>query len=325
MTGGDPEPVSGTGVSSAYVSVRGNRMVYRQASYGTYDIWRIPGPGQSTTDRTPERLISSSGLDGAPAFSLDGGQVAFSSTRSGVDQVWRVQSDGSRPTQLTNFKTSSGTPAWSPDGGRIVFDSLESGSYDLWVVDAEGGVPRQLTFEPSEAGSPSWSRDGRWIYFHSDRGGAEQIWKIPADGGEAVQITQEGGFYARESWDGRTLYYANSHGPTGVWKVPVDGGEEIEIVPEIIPEFWGWDLSQSGIYYLTGPAEELPGPRFILGVRTDFTLHFLDLATGEVSDLFRREGVSLLRGLAVSPDEKWILYTEISAGTAELILIENFR
>ena len=135
---------------------------------------------------------------------------------------------------------------------------------------------------------------------------------MPAEGGEAIQVTRGGGFYARESWDGGTLFYAKTISSTGLWQVPVEGGDEIEVLPEVIPVWYSWDISRSGIYYVSR-------------VGRDFTLHYLDLATGEASDLLRRQGIASLETPSVSPDEEWVIYAEAPVGKAELVLVENFR
>ncbi|MEE8147953.1 MAG: protein kinase, partial [Longimicrobiales bacterium] len=165
LEGGDPQPVPGAGANTASASIRANRMVYQQMTVQPLDIWRVPGPGASQRDQAPEKLIASSQADENPAYSPDGRRIAFSSNRSGVENIWICESDGSNPVQLTDFEPHAGSPHWSPDGRRIVFDSLEKGDWNLYVIDAEGGVPRQLTHEPSDENMPEWSRDGRWIYF----------------------------------------------------------------------------------------------------------------------------------------------------------------
>jgi dipeptidyl aminopeptidase/acylaminoacyl peptidase len=218
--------------------------------------------------------------------------------------------------QLTAHKRHLDTPRWSPDGRRILFNSSEAGDWDLWVVDADGGIPRPLTQGPPEEGSATWSHDGQWIYFPSDRSGEQQIWKIPAEGGAAVQVTRGGGFYAQESWDGRHLYYVVSE-RSGIWRVPVEGGEEAEVVQRPV-ETYDWVPSQSGIYYATN-REVIPFRRSV------YTISFLDFGSGQVTELFRREGPFLHGTLAVSPDERWILYGESPSPTSELMLVENFR
>jgi hypothetical protein len=62
------------------------------------------------------------------------------------------------------------------------------------------------------------------------------------------------------------------------------------------------------------------GPIFIHQL-TSLGAHF---KSGRVTELFRDEG----RGpywLAVSPDERWLLYTKNPFWTSELMLVENFR
>jgi hypothetical protein len=95
--------------------------------------------------------------------------------------------------------------------------------------------------------------------------------------------------------------------------VPVAGGEETEVLRAVI-SWGGWALAPSGIYFATSRRS----------VYTDvYTIQFLDLESGAATELFRREG-SFSR-LAVSPDEKWILFGEGPLPQAELMLMENFR
>jgi serine/threonine protein kinase/WD40 repeat protein len=323
LEGGEPRPVQGVGGHSGAISIRGARMVYTESTVRPSDIWISPGRRVAPRDRIPEKLIASSAFDQSPAVSPDGKKIAFTSYRSGTANIWVASSDGTNPVQLTRCKSHCGTPNWSPDGRWIVFDSLESGNWDLYVVDAEGGLSRQLTFEPSDDGTPSWSRDGGWIYLHSDRGGDHQIWKTTATGGETVQVTRGGGFYARESWDGRHLYYANSHKDPGIWRMPVEGGEEIEVVAGPLPSFSDWALSRSGIYYVTCLHHQDVGDW--RGLSLTGTIHFFDFESGQATNLIQREGVRGLRWVAPSPDEEWILYVELHPEEADLVLVENFR
>ena len=85
------------------------------------------------------------------------------------------------------------------------------------MVQSSGAQSRLLTGGPFNSQVPSWSRDGEWIYFSSDRSGRFEIWRIPSQGGSAEQVTRDGGYVARESADGKTLYYTktSSSGPVG--------------------------------------------------------------------------------------------------------------
>jgi Tol biopolymer transport system component len=317
LAGGEPRPVAGVGQGAGLPSIRGSRMVYDQQTAYPGDFWRVPGRGASAPGGEPERLIASSGSDYHPAYSPDGRRIAFSSSRSGVGNIWVCESDGSSPVQLTDYASHTGTARWSPDGHRIVFDSVEAGDGNIYTIDAEGGIARRLTPEPSEEihGGP-WSHDGQWIYFRSNRTGEGQIWKIPAEGGTPVQVTRGGGFYAAQWCDSSYLYYAKSDSPTGIWRVPVGGGEETEVFSGPIGAK-SWALSSSGIYYYTATEQAR---------RREYTILYRDSQSGRVTELFRREGpISFGTVLAVSPDERWILYGERPLPTSELMLVENFR
>ena len=224
------------------------------------------------------------------------------------------RSDGSGLVQLTHFNSVTGTPRWSPNGQQIAFDSGVGGNVDIFVVDARGGSPHRLTSEPSIDCVPSWSRDGHWIYFASNRSGSGQVWKMPSAGGPAVQVTQHGGFAAFESPDGKFLYYAKGLTVPGLWRIPTQGGEEIEIITSLEAGYWGyWAVVEKGIYYLD--LKKPPG------------INFFDIASHRVSRVFDLDNRPARRapGLAVSPDKKTILYTQLDALNNDVILVENFR
>jgi Tol biopolymer transport system component/DNA-binding winged helix-turn-helix (wHTH) protein len=321
--GGEPERLqfSHEGIEPA---IRGNRLVYVLRT-ANLNIWRR-NLNSLVAAGSPDRLISSTKMESGPQFSPDGTKIAFESNRSGAYEIWMCRSDGSGLVQLTHFNSSSsgvvpggsdthaGTPRWSPNGQQIAFDSFVGGNVDIFVVDAQGGSPHRLTSEPSIDVVPSWSRDGHWIYFSSNRSGSEQVWKMPSVGGPAVQITQHGGFAAFESPDGEFLYYAKGLTVPGLWRIPTQGGEEIEIISSLEAGYWGyWAVVEKGIYYLD--LKKTPG------------INFFDIASHRVSRVFDLESRPARRfpGLAVSPDKKTILYTQLDALNNDVILVENFR
>jgi Tol biopolymer transport system component/DNA-binding winged helix-turn-helix (wHTH) protein len=310
LRGGEPERLQ-FAQDGVEPSIRGNRLVYvRQMA--NLNIWRRKLNSLSASP--PDRFISSTRMEGGPQFSPDGTKIAFESTRSGAYEVWMCRSDGSGLVQLTHFNSVSGTPRWSPDGRQIVFDSRAAGNADIYVMDTDGGSPRRFTSEPSRETVPSWSRDGRWIYFVSDRIGTSEVWKMPSTGGPAVQVTRHGGFAAFESPDGRFLYYAKGLTVPGLWRVPTNGGEEIELISSLEPGYWGyWAVVENGIYYLDSTAK--PG------------INFYDIATHRITRVFDLENrpVRQAPGLAVSPDKKTILYTQLDMLNRDIVLVENFR
>lgn len=318
VSGGTPERVAATGQNaySPAISRQGNRLAYN-VTFLDSNIWRIDRANAAGRQNSPVKLISSTRQDHSPQFSPDGKKIVFASDRSGSDEIWMCESDGSHPTQLTFFDgTANGTPRWSPDSRQIVFDARSAGNADIFVMSAEGGKPRPLTMEPSHDAIPNWSRDGRWVYFGSNRSGPRQIWKVPAGGGQAVQVTQQGGFEAFESADGKLLYYTKGRGPGGIWQVPVAGGEERQ-VPELLDAgYWRyWAVTDDGIYFVSPVASARPA------------LKFFSFATRRVMPLgaLERDPLHGPPGLTVSPDGRWVLYAQADQSISDIMLVENFR
>jgi Tol biopolymer transport system component/DNA-binding winged helix-turn-helix (wHTH) protein len=310
--GGEPEPLP-YGQEGSEPSIRGNKLVYvRQTA--NFNIWSRK-LGSLLSSGTPDKFISSTRMESGPQFSPDGSKIAFESTRSGFFEVWMCRSDGSGLVQLTHFNSHTGTPRWSPDGQQIAFDSGVGGNLDIYVIDSRGGQPRRLTNEPSHEVVPSWSRDGRWLYFASDRTGDWEVWKMPSAGGPAAQVTHHGGFAAFESPDDRFLYYAKGLTVPGLWRIPTDGGEESEVIGTLEAGYWGyWAVLEDGIYCLDTTTTK-PGIAFF-----DFTTR----RTTRVFDL-QNPPARLVPGLAISPDKKTILYTQLDALNSDIMLVENFR
>ena len=74
-----------------------------------YEIFKV----SMTARMHITRLTDMKGIDGAPAFSPDGAQIVFRSDRTGDTQLWKMNADGSNPTQLTFRPWIGGVdPAW---------------------------------------------------------------------------------------------------------------------------------------------------------------------------------------------------------------------
>lgn len=129
-----------------------------------------------------------------------------------------------------------------------------------------------------------------------------------------MQVTRHGGFAALESPDGKFLYYAKGLTVPGLWRIPTDGGEESEIISSLEAGYWGyWAVVENGIYYLD--------------MKTKPGIDFFDFTTNRTTRVFDLENrpASGEPGLAVSPDRKSILYTQLDALNSDIILVENFR
>ena len=56
-----------------------------------------------------------------------------------------------------------------------------------------------------------------------------------------------------------------------------------------------------------------------------FSVQRLDLDSGRASLFLKQETRGFVGTMTVSPDERWVLYSESPPGASELVLVENFR
>ncbi len=146
-----------------------------------------------------------------PAWSPDGTQIAYSSTRDGNQEIYQVQADGQHSQRLTSHPALDAHPAWSPDGTQIAFSTDRWGDLEIAVIDvATGGVSR-LTHSRGFDDYPTWSPDGKQIAFTSNRTGDFDIWAINADGRQPLNLTQHSSIDNFPSWgaDGRLTFVSN--------------------------------------------------------------------------------------------------------------------
>jgi Tol biopolymer transport system component len=267
---------------------------------------------------SPTPLVESTFADFGAQYSPDGRRIAFGSERAGdTGEIWLVDADGSDPSRLTRGPgRSQGSPQWSPDGRWIAFDSqAESGHVDIWMIGVDGSGLRQVTHDPADETLPSWSRDGRFLYFVSNRTARDEIWRVPAAGGTEEPITREGGGGPPlESFDGRTLYYLRPS-DNALLARPTAGGQARTVLRCV--HGGNYALGPQGIFHV-----ECGSPQGPTGSRR--VLRLWDAATGQDRPVASVEA-TYIAGLSVSPDGRTILYGHSSWGTADLMMIENFR
>lgn len=153
----------------------------------------------------------SSRQDFGPAYSPNGRQVVFLSTRSGSIELWLANSDGSAVHQLTwlNGNGFPVTPSWSPDGKGIAFAIRRKGATNLAVTRLADQQVKELTNSPDRNMSPVYDADGRYIYYDSNADGIERIWRIAADGsGRPENMFWDAPWtFSASSGSARSIYY----------------------------------------------------------------------------------------------------------------------
>ncbi len=102
------------------------------------DLWICNFDGKDV-----KRLTSTPAVESDPHFSPDGKTLAFSSNRSGINNVYIMSVDGGDATRLTWYPAPSTALGWSPDGKTILYSSNRETAptaFDrLWTVPKDGG------------------------------------------------------------------------------------------------------------------------------------------------------------------------------------------
>ena len=162
----------------------------------------------------PQTALSSREPIISPAWSPDGGQIAYVSFENKRPVVYAHNLQTGQRRAVAKFPGSNSAPAWSPDGRQLAVALSKEGGTQIYLINADGSGVHRLTSTRAIDTEPFFSPDGKSIYFTSDRGGSPQIYRMPVSGGRAERVTVSGSYNVspRVSSDGRTMAYIAREG-----------------------------------------------------------------------------------------------------------------
>jgi hypothetical protein len=188
--GNDRNLFSHQGISSPSWSPDSKAIAYigMDNNFGTQFIYTIGPDGSNRQPLFPARTDKPESFRGVAWGKT---HFLFVSNYTGNYEIWRMNSDGSGPFQLTNDKRENGSPAWSPDGTRFAYYSRQTdGSYQIMVANADGSSAKKMTNAGNNF-TPTWSPDGNWIAFSSTRGGRLDVYIMDKNGNNVQPLTDK--------------------------------------------------------------------------------------------------------------------------------------
>ena len=124
-----------------------------------------------------------------PAWSPDGKQLAFTSTRDGNQELYVCAADGSDIRRMTVDPAIDAHPSWSTDGKQIAFTTSRWGDLEIAVINSDGTGLRRVTESRGLDDYPAWSPDGSQLAFTSNRDGNFEIYVTESSGARCQNIT----------------------------------------------------------------------------------------------------------------------------------------
>jgi Tol biopolymer transport system component len=162
------------------------------------------------------RLVFTDAFYGSPAWSPDGTQVAFASTKSGPFNMYvKALSGGAEEKSIHTSPDDERPRSWSPDGKYLVYDrraTARRAVSEVMVLPLNGaGEPYSLLNTPYANQGGQVSPDGKWIAFSANQTGKTEIYVITFPKAQGFwQVTTTGGAWPRWRHDGLALFYLGS-------------------------------------------------------------------------------------------------------------------
>jgi Tol biopolymer transport system component/DNA-binding winged helix-turn-helix (wHTH) protein len=244
---------------------------------------------------------------GPPAWTVDGHEIVFSSTRGGPDSLWRIPVSGGVPRPVAGPIGDGGWPSIPAKGEQLAYEQIVA-KFNIWRLDLKDqkhyqAPPSVLISEKGDKMRPDLSPDGNKIAFESNRLGFWDIWTCATDGSNCDQVTSLHGTAGRARWSPNGGYIAFEFHPkerSEIYIVEVPGG-----VPRLLPTLPGADN--------LSPSWSRDGKWLYFASKRDsepFQLWKMPVQGGSPTKLTKHGGMSGVE----SPDGRFLYYSKYELG-----------
>jgi tricorn protease len=216
------------------------------------DLWIVDRQGGEAKRLTAGARINSVGPLGAPIFSPDGTQIAFTADYDGNQDVYVVPSGGGVPRRLTYHPAIDWPISWTPDGKQVLFVSLRHSHAmpigRLFTMPVDGVFPTEIPLPNAFEGS--FSPDGTrlayvpgWLVMRGDfgkryRGGATTpVWLANLADSSIEKLPRKNSNDFSPMWIGQRVYFLSDRtGPVRLFAYDTVTKEVTQLVDNDGPD-----------------------------------------------------------------------------------------
>ena len=270
----------------------------------TYNYRVVSSKAVNLAIRSPGKTFTTPSTGGGNP-SQSSARVVFTSARSGKNEIYVMNIDGSNQQRLTDTLQEVSQPAWSWDRKSIAYVAytrVGEELRDIMVMAADGSGARALTSDAHQNDCPAWSPDGTKIVFSklSTQTNGWDLYVMDAvNGTNPWALTNDTGDEVKPSWspDGTKIAYVGSRdGFPEVFVVNSDGGGARTAVTQ--------DSSMVNTPRWSPDGTKIAYVRWYLGYESDVTIIDAD-GTNPV----RVTHGGIAQDVCWDPDGKHLVYT----------------
>jgi Tol biopolymer transport system component/DNA-binding winged helix-turn-helix (wHTH) protein len=218
-----------------------NKIVFTSGMSDKGSVWSVNLDGGDA-----KQLSFSNDKCEQPAVSPDGRYIVFSSNRTGKNHIWRMDSNGNNPIQLTDGFGEQ-HPSISPDGKWVYYNSVDR--FNVWKVPIEGGNTVKIADEYCR--QPEVSPDGKmFACYQLNNLNKLQLAVFGVEDGKLIKAFDFVSAISNSAdlrWtpDSRAVDYAvQTIGVDNIWRQPLDESHSPQQMTHFKSEFiFGFDWS----------------------------------------------------------------------------------
>ena len=220
--------ISSVGAPAFYMGIDaspdGSKLIAHRHEGNGGDVWLVESGNAPMTRVTFDATQDNN----SPIWSPDGSSVAYASTRSGKNGLYRKPANGTGTEEkLLEVDAGASPVSWSADGKLLVYSTNDPQTgRDIWALPVTGERKPFAIIQGQRAQvMPQVSRDGKWLAYLSDESGRYEVYVTSFPSGQGRwQLTTQGSSNESVRWraDSKELFYTSSIEPRKMMAIPVN-------------------------------------------------------------------------------------------------------